>query len=215
MRSLADGLPPEIAAQVPQEWRANEAAYWARRDRLLADYAGLWIAYRDGEVIASSRNPVDVLRAANAAEGHAFTIRVGAEDEPCRMRRTSFAYDTTYPGAPLPQLEAEFRPVSGSPGVLLNRIIPDTGADATALPWADCQRLGLHPSKGKPGLIGGVAGSSASTLVYLIWVWLDGQEFACRLQADFAGDERILGRDVLNSVDVLFRGPAGEVVINP
>jgi hypothetical protein len=31
----------------------------------------------------------------------------------------------------------------------------------------------------------------------------------------FAGDERILGRDVLNQIDVLFRGPNREVVINP
>jgi hypothetical protein len=44
---------------------------------------------------------------------------------------------------------------------------------------------------------------------------LDGQEHPCRLQADFAGQDRILGRDVLNRLDVLFRGPAGEVVINP
>jgi hypothetical protein len=35
------------------------------------------------------------------------------------------------------------------------------------------------------------------------------------LQADFVGQERILGRDVLNRLDVLFRGPAGEVVVNP
>jgi hypothetical protein len=33
--------------------------------------------------------------------------------------------------------------------------------------------------------------------------------------ADFVGNERILGRDVLNRVEVLFRGPAGEVVVNP
>ena len=39
--------------------------------------------------------------------------------------------------------------------------------------------------------------------------------FPCRLQADFGGTERILGRDVLNRLDVLFRGPAREVVINP
>jgi hypothetical protein len=35
------------------------------------------------------------------------------------------------------------------------------------------------------------------------------------LQADFSGNERILGRDVLNRMDVLFRGPSGEVVVNP
>ena len=40
------------------------------------------------------------------------------------------------------------------------------------------------------------------------WAWLDGQEHLCRLQADFVGSERILGRDVLNRLDILFRGPA-------
>jgi hypothetical protein len=35
------------------------------------------------------------------------------------------------------------------------------------------------------------------------------------LQADFTGDERIIGRDVLNRLDILFRGPLQEVVINP
>jgi hypothetical protein len=99
--------------------------------------------------------------------------------------------------------------------VALDRVIPDTGADASAMPWADCQAPGLDPSWGVPGRIGGVGGSSAATLAFLTWVWLDGRECSCRLQADFAGRERILGRDVLNQVEVLFRGPAGVVVVNP
>jgi len=64
-------------------------------------------------------------------------------------------------------------------------------------------------------LISGVGGSSAATLAFLAWVWLDGRECSCRLQADFAGRERILGHDVLNQVEILFRGPSGTVVINP
>jgi hypothetical protein len=213
--SLADGLPPEIAAAIPSEWRANEAAYWAARDRLLSDYEGQWVAFADGAVVASGTSPVEVFRAAHESGRHPFVIRVGAEAEPTRMRRCSFPYDTAYPGEPLPLLAAEFRPTSGTTGVVLDRIIPDTGADASALPWPDCQVLGLHPSNGIPGLIGGVGGSSVATLAFLVWVWLDGQEYPCRLQADFSNDERILGRDVLNRVDVLFRGPACEVVINP
>jgi hypothetical protein len=35
------------------------------------------------------------------------------------------------------------------------------------------------------------------------------------IQADFVGSERILGRDVLNQLEILFRGPAAEVVFNP
>jgi hypothetical protein len=61
----------------------------------------------------------------------------------------------------------------------------------------------------------GVAGGSAITLQFRLWVHLDGQEYPCRLQADFAGHERILGREVLNRLEALFRGPVGEVIINP
>lgn len=68
---------------------------------------------------------------------------------------------------------------------------------------------------GVAGLIRGAAGGAAATLAFLVWARLDGQDFPCRLQADFAGGERILGRDVLNRLEILFRGPAGEVVVNP
>lgn len=68
---------------------------------------------------------------------------------------------------------------------------------------------------GVQSLISGVAGASAATLGFRVWVHIDGQDHPCRLQADFAGNERILGRDVLNRLDVLFRGPAGEVLVNP
>lgn len=97
----------------------------------------------------------------------------------------------------------------------MDRVIPDTGADASVLPWADCQALQLSPASGVQGLIGGVAGSSAATLAFQVWAQVDGQDYPCRLQADFVGNERILGRDVMNRLDILFRGPAGEVIINP
>ena len=83
------------------------------------------------------------------------------------------------------------------------------------MPWADCQLLQLNPSLGVQGLLSGVAGSSTATLAFLVWAELDGQEYPCRVQADFVGSERILGRDVLNRLEILFRGPVGEVVVNP
>ena len=64
-------------------------------------------------------------------------------------------------------------------------------------------------------MITGVAGGRAVTIGFLVWVWLDGREYPCQLQGDFAAHERILGRDVLNQLKVLFDGPAGEVVFNP
>jgi len=215
MKSIADQLPPEIARQIHPDRRKNEADYWAARDQLLDQYRGQWIGFADGKVIASGSSPVTVFHAAEASGRHPFFICVGREDEPCRIRRITSPYDAGYPGEALPLIRVEFRQASGSPGLALDRVIPDTGADASVLPWADCQLLQLAPSAGVPGLISGVAGGSAATLAFQIWAWLDGQEYPCRLQADFVGSERILGRDVLNCLEILFRGPAGEVVVNP
>jgi hypothetical protein len=215
MKSLADALPPEIARQIHPDWRKNEAAYWAVRDQLLSQYQGKWIGFADGAVIASGTSPVAVFHAAEATGRNPFVTCVGREDEPTRMRRASFAYDGSYPGEPLPILTLEYRPVSGSPGVPLDRVIADTGADASALPWADCQRLHLDPARGRPMQMSGVAGGAALALLFRVWVFLDGQEYPCRLHADFAGHERILGRDVLNRLEALLRGPAGEVIVNP
>lgn len=215
MKSLADGLPPEIAQQVHPDWRKNEAAFWAIRAQLLDQFQGQWIGFADGVVVASGTRPVVVFHAAHQAAQHPFVICVGREEEPYRMRRANFAYDTSYPGEALPVIRVEFRRLSGVLGMVLDQVIADTGADTSALPWSDCQRLKLNPALGVPGLMSGVAGGSAATLGFLVWVQLDGHEYQCQLHSDFVGSERILGRDVLNSLEVLFRGPSGEVVVNP
>lgn len=216
MKSLADGLPPEIARQVHPDWRKNEAAYWAVRDQLLGQYQSQWIGFADGAVIAAASTPLEVFLAVQQSGRHPFVIRVGHEDEPWyRIRRASFPYDAAYPSAALPVASAEFRPASGSNGMLMDRVIPDIGADTTTLPWSDCQQLHLDPALGVPGVISGVAGGRAVMIGFLIWVWLDGREYPCQLQADFAGRERILGGNVLNRLEVLFRGPTGEVIVNP
>lgn len=215
MKSIVDALPPEIAKLVHPAVRANEAAYWAQRDQLLAQYRDQWIAYANGRVLAAGTSPVEIFHAAHASGLHPFVVCVGREHEPCRMRRAAFAYDPTYPSESLPVLAVEFRQRAGSPGFLLDRVIPDTGADASALPWSECQQVGLDPTTAVPALMGGVGATALPTLVFSLWARIDGNDYPCRLQADFAGNERILGRDVLNRVEVLFRGPAGEVVINP
>src|SRR5262245_48189653 len=162
MNRIADQLPPKIAQQIHPARRQNEADYWAVRDQLLEQYRGQWIGFADGKVIASGSSPVTVFQAAEASGQHPFLICVGREDEPCRIRRVTFAYDASYPGEALPVLTVEFRQTSGSPGVVLDRVIPDTGADASVLPWADCQGLHLTPAMGVQGLISGVARSSTA-----------------------------------------------------
>ena len=215
MRSIADQLPPEIAAQLHPDRLKNEEAYWAARDQLLALYRDKWVGFADGKVVASGTSPVSVFHEAEASGMHPFFVCVGREQEPCRVRRANSLYDTSYPGEALPLVRVEFCPAAGAAGVVMDRVIPDTGADATVLPWADCHALSLSPTQGAQSLLGGVAGGSAASLTFQIWARLDGQEYPCRLHADFAGHERILGRDVLNRLTVLFAGPAGEVVVNP
>src|SRR5947208_614840 len=149
MKSLADALPPEIAQQIDPDWRKNEAAYWAVRDQLLSQYKDQWIGFADGAVIASGSSPVAVFHASEAAARSPFVTYVGREDEPVRMRRASFAYDGTYPGEQLPIITVEFRPTSGAPGMILDRVIADTRADASALPWLDCQGLQLTAAQGR------------------------------------------------------------------
>lgn len=215
MRSLADGLPADVLAELPREWFANERDYWVKHPEIMAQYGGQWVAFADGKVLISGLDSVDVLHRAAATQRHPYVARVGAEYEPCRMRRTTFAYDSSYRGPPMPQVEAEFRVAQSKPGCRLDKVIPDTGADATALPWSDCRALGLVATQGVPAMIGGVAGTMAPTLMFPLWILLDGKVYPCKVQADFAGDERLLGRDVLNKLDILFRGPAREVIVNP
>jgi hypothetical protein len=215
MKTIADQLPPEIAKQLHPARRKNEAEYWAVRDRLLTQYDGQWVGFADGKVVASGISPVTVFHAAEATGLYPFFICVGREEQPCRIRRATFAYDGNYPGEALPVLDVEFRRNSGASGIVFDRVIPDTGADASVLPWPDCQVLQLTPNVGSQTLISGVVGATSATLAFQIWAFLDGREYPCRIQADFAGTERILGRDVLNRLDLLFCGPSSEIVVNP
>ncbi len=114
MRSLADGLPPEIARQVHPDWRKNEAAYGDVREKLLDQYHGQWIGFADGQVVASGNRPVVVLHASCEAAEHPFFVCVGRENEPFRMRRVTFASDAAYPSQSLTVNRAEFRQSSQS-----------------------------------------------------------------------------------------------------
>ncbi len=108
-QTLIDGLPPDIAKRVNPDWQKNEAEYWAKRDSLLAQYSDKWVGFADGRVIACGTSPVEVFHAAQASGKHPYVTCVGHENEPNRMRRASFPYDSTYTNEPLPVITVEFR----------------------------------------------------------------------------------------------------------
>jgi hypothetical protein len=163
VRSLIEGLPPEIANRIHPDWRKNETEYWAQRGTLLEKYADQWIGFAEGRVIVSGTSPVEVFHAAQASGKHPFVTRVGHENEPNRMRRVSFPYDPTYPNEPFTCNEGRIPQQLSTPGLVLEHVIPDTGADASAIPWSDCERLALDPGDGIPGLMGGVGERSIPT----------------------------------------------------
>ncbi len=215
MRTIADQLPPRdrpaIAPRPPEE-RGRILGGARPASRTVPRPVDRICRRRGDRIRHESRDRVPCGRGVGTAS---LLICVGREEEPCRIRRATFPYDASYRGEALPLIRVEFRQASGSPGIVLDRVVPDTGADASVLPWADWQLLQLTPALGVQGLISGVAGSSAATLGFQVWAQLDGQDYPRRLQADFVGSDRILGRDVLNRLEILFRGPAGEVVVNP
>jgi len=116
MKSLADGLPPQIAQQIHPDWRKNEADYWAIRDQLLTKYRDQWIGFANGTVLVSGTSPVDVFHKAQSSGQHPFVTCVGREHEPFRRRRSSFPYDTACPGTSLPIQGMEFCKSANSPG---------------------------------------------------------------------------------------------------
>jgi hypothetical protein len=87
MRSLADSLPSDIARQINPDWRKNEAAYWAVRDKLLNQYHGQWIGFANGAVITAGTSPVAMFHAAEATACSPFVTCVGYEHQPTKMRR--------------------------------------------------------------------------------------------------------------------------------
>jgi hypothetical protein len=89
MKSLADGLPPEIARQVHPDWRKNEAEYWTVRDQLMNQYQGQWIGFANGVVVAFGTRPVAAFFDARQAAEHPYVICVGREDEPYHTRRVT------------------------------------------------------------------------------------------------------------------------------
>jgi len=91
------GLPPEVASRIHPDWHENEKGYWAARDRLLPQYRGQWIAFANGAVLAAGSSPVEVFHAAQQSGQHPFVTFVGREEEPARMRRSTFGYDKLTP----------------------------------------------------------------------------------------------------------------------
>jgi Family of unknown function (DUF5678) len=209
-------LPQEQQQRLHPEFLANEQAYLQMRDHLLTQYRGQWVAFQAGNVIVAGPKLMEVMDKASINGGHPFIALVGAEDAVVfRVRRGVFPYDQRYQPFPLPRLTATFLNHTETHSQQYADVIPDTGADVSVLPDTDCTAIDLFHSPYMTGMSGGVVGSRTASLFYRGKVEIDGCRFSALIQPVHAGQERIIGRDVLNQQRVLFDGPAGEVVVDP
>jgi hypothetical protein len=216
LRIQTTNLPQEQQQQLHPEFLANEQAYLQMRDSLLAQYRGQWVAVQGGKVIVAGPRLLEVMEKASSVGGHPYVALVGAEDEVVfRVRRAVFAYDQTYQPFPLPRLTATFWNHAATHSQQYPDVIADTGADVSVLPDADCATIDLYNSPYMTGMAGGVLGGSIAALFYQGKVEINGGRYSALIQPIPGGQERILGRDVLNQQRVLFDGPAGQVVIDP
>lgn len=209
-------LAPEQRQRLHADFLANEQTYLRLRDSLLPQYLGQWVAVHDGRVIASGPDLLVVTEAADTTGGHPYIALVGGEDSVVfRVRTVAFAYDSAYQPFALPQVTATFRNHTETHAQTFTDVIPDTGADVSVLPDGDCNAIDLFNSPYLTGVASGVLGSDVAALFYRGKIEMDGRLFAALIQPVPGGQERIVGRDVLNQQRVLFDGPSRQVILDP
>jgi len=209
------GLSQEYRKYLHEDFIANEAQYWKMREELLSRYRGWWVAIHKAQVVAASKDVWEITEAVGKLGYHAYIAKVGEEDLVFKIRRVEFPYDQTYRPFALPQAEVAFANYAWSSPRLYADVVPDTGADLSVLPESDCLDIDLFSSPYFPTRSRGVVGSGVSVLVYRGNVEVGGKRFPSLIQFVPGGQERILGRDVLNQNRVIFDAPANKVIFEP
>jgi predicted aspartyl protease len=212
MEPMTSKLPPDQRQGLDADFLANEQDYLRMRDGLLASHYGQWVAVHNGRVITAGDDLMAVTDAADATGGHPFIARIGEEETPFRVRRAEFNYDRSYQPFPIPRVTVTFWNHAETRSQTHSDVIPDTGADVSILPKADCAALDLFHSPYQTITSHGVIGSGVTALLYRGKAEIDGQRLRAYIQPIEGGRERIIGRDVLNRHRVTFDGPLRRVV---
>lgn len=72
----------DVEKFLPEEFKQDEEDYWQKRNNLLSDYEGKWIAFHNKKVIASGNNIYEVtLLALQKSNSCAYITKVGEEDK--------------------------------------------------------------------------------------------------------------------------------------
>lgn len=109
---------------------------------------------------------------------------------------------------PMPVLDIGISPpASGLPSVTVEAVV-DTGADGTLIPRDVLEHIGA--SFVDRAYLRGITGQRQAVDLYLVTIHLGRLRVnGVRAVALSPGSAAILGRDVLNQLDIALRGPAG------
>jgi len=193
----------------------EKQAYLAMRPRLLREYSGKWVAISGGRLVSSGLNPSKVLQRAYAkGVGLVYLDKVGREDRlTIRIRRTTWSYDRRYEPFPIPRIRVTVSNIERTRRRSYPKAIPDSGADLTALPIADCERLGILANPVREFPISWIGQPTEVRPVYSAYVRIGEHESLALVDAYVTRDEILIGRDVLNNFRLTLDGKRGRVAV--
>lgn len=193
----------------------EKQAYLAMRPRLLKKYFGKWVAIAGGQLVSFGSSPAKVLdRAYAKGVGVAYLDKVGAEDRlTIRIRRNTWPYDRTYEPFPIPRIRVTISNISRTRRRSYSDAIPDSGADVTALPITECERLGILANPVREFPISWIGQPTEVRPVYSAYVRIGAHESLAFVDAYVTRDETLIGRDVLNNFRLTLDGKRSRVTI--
>jgi hypothetical protein len=200
-------MTTSVTESIEQGFARDKQDYWTMREELLAKYAGKWVAVHHGQVVAVGNDPLSIMEKALAEDGYAYTNKVGEESNiVIRQRRVSFGYDETYAPTAIPRITATVHNFARTKSKTVTDAIPDTGADVSCLPIAECQELDLQLSPYYSGVSHAFGGGDRQVTFYAARIEID-QGIYNAIVEPVVEHERLVGRDVLNQTKVTFDGP--------
>ncbi len=122
----------------------------------------------------------------------------------------TYEYDTDYDPA-MPMVELLIGRALDTANLSLAAIV-DSGADATIIPLTYLKQI--HARKGEQAWMRGTAGGRVRVDMYQISLQLgEYRQGRIEVVGDTKRNEVILGRDVLNNLEVTLNGPAYTVLV--
>src|SRR5262245_59527256 len=145
LRIATHNLPRDRQKLLHPDFLANEQSYLRMRVGLLSQYRGQWVAVENDQVVFAGVKLMEVIeQATTSGRRPSIGFVAGEDDVVFRVRREVTSYDTSYQPFAMPRVSANFANDTFTHALRFTDVIPDTGADVSVLPDADCAAIDLY-----------------------------------------------------------------------